>query len=216
MPGMVAKPEWLGWLLFAGFACGVGGGYCLFRQADLDAGIRRGLLRCAACVLFAATLFGWGYEEHYVVAHAPRVTLSGDVTALEYSSGGRGGPFIGLRIDAQGWEYHPFYLSVGNRAYNDRVLGMGDSVRMVVRLWDVKVETIDETAGSHAGWHAVFDHNAGLEWAFMFLAAPVLIAGVILLVEEWNEDAQGADGEDRRESDASEMQTLGLDKIEER
>jgi hypothetical protein len=213
---MVAKPEWLGWLLFAAFACAVGGGYCLFKQADLDSGIRRGLLRCAACVLFATTLFSWGYEEHYVVAHAPRVTLRGAVTALEYSSGSRGGHFVGLRIDAPGWEYHPFYLPIGNRVYDERVLGMGDSVTMLVRLWDVKVETIDETAGAHAGWHKVFDHNAGLEWAGMFLAVPILIAGVILLVEDRGEDAQGPDGEDRRNSDAPGMQTLGLDKSEER
>jgi hypothetical protein len=216
MDAMVAKPEWLGWLLFAAFACGVSGGYCLFKQADLDSGIRRGLLRCAACVLFAATLFSWGYEEHYVVVHAPRVTLSGGVTALEYSTGSRGGPFVGLRIDERGWEYHPFYLPIGNRAYDERVLSMGDSVKMVVRLWDVKVETIDETAGSHAGWHAVFDHNAGLEWAGMFLAVPILIAGVILLVEDRGEDGQSSEGEDRREPDADGMQTLGLNKNEER
>jgi hypothetical protein len=78
------------------------------------------------------------------------------------------------------------------------------------------VETIDETAGSHAGWHAVFDHNAGLEWAGMFLAVPILIAGVILLVEDRGEDGQSSEGEDRREPDGDGMQTLGLNKNEER
>ena len=213
---MVAKPEWLGWLLFVAFACGVGGGFCLFRQAGLDSGIRRGLLRCAACVLFATSLFSWGYEEHYVVEHAPRLTLSGAISALEYSSGSRAGPVAEFTIDARGWENYPFILHIRNRDYDERVLGAGDSVTMLVRLWDPKVETIDETAGSHAGWHEVFDHNAGLEWAGMFLAIPILIAGVILLVEDQGEDAEGSDGEDRRESDAPEMQSLGLDKGEER
>jgi len=216
MPAIYAKPEWLGWLLFAAFACGVGGGFCLFRQAALDPGVRRGLLRFAACVLFAAALFGWGYEEHYVAAHAPRVTLSGKVTALRDSPGGRSGPVAEFLIDAPGWENFPFYIHIGHREYEEHVLRRGDSVTMLVRWWDVKVETIDETGGSHAGWHQVFDHNAGLEWAGMFLAVPILIAGVVLLVEDRGEDSEDRDGEDGGGAVPSGMQSLGLDNSDER
>jgi hypothetical protein len=216
MPAMYAKPEWLGWLLFAAFACGVGGGFCLFKQAGLDSGIRRGLLRLVTCVLFAATFFCGGYEDHFVNAHSPRVTLTGAITAIQLSRGGRGGPFAQFLIDAPGWEYSPFTAPIGYRAYKEQALRVGDSVTLHVRVWGVRVESMEETAGSHAGWHKVFDHNAGLEWAGMFLAVPILIAGVILLVEDRGEDSEDRDGEDGGGTVPSGVQSLGLDTSNER
>lgn len=219
-----AKPEWLGGLLFLAVVSGLTGGFCFLNLPTQDGGIRRGLLRLFACTCLAAAIVCWSVEKRYVILHAPRVTVAGSVTALSLENGGRSGPHVVFRVDTPGWEYHTFRIALSHSEYRDEDLQAGDRVRMLVRLWDINIETLDEVTGSHPGWRYDGEDDPTASLLAIVLTVPIMAYGVVKLFQERNKsrgldddadslDDQG-DPEDsglRRTAPESEIQTLGLE-----
>jgi hypothetical protein len=225
MPVAYAKPEWLNGLLFLAVVFFLGGTFCLLNLPTQDPGIRRGLLRLAACLAFAAALVSLFTENWYIIEHAPRVTVTGSLTTLSEDRGGRSGPYGDFRVDMPAWQYYTFHITMSHREYKSGVLQIGDRVTMLVRLWDIKVETLDEVSGSHPGWRYEQIDDPTLSLLGMAMALPFVGYGVVKLFEEKTERVRGDEDYDSPDDDdsgklqepsASEIQTLGLDKQEER
>jgi hypothetical protein len=212
-----AKPEWLEGLLFLTVVCALGGGFCLLSLPVRHSGTRRGLLRLIACVFFATALVSWSFEDHYVIVHAPRVTLTGTVTAVQGFSGDRGGTYDEFRVDTPGWEYHPFTINLTEEEVRAQILRRGDSVTMLVRTWDVQVEALDETRGSHPGWHYENNESTALNWCGALLAVLLVGYGVVKLFRDKRKRRGGDDdSDDDGDSDfrgfrEREIQTIGLE-----
>jgi hypothetical protein len=123
------------------------------------------------------------------------------------------------------WQYYTFHITMSHREYKSGVLQIGDRVTMLVRLWDIKVETLDEVSGSHPGWRYEQIDDPTLSLLGMAMALPFVGYGVVKLFEEKTERVRGDEDYDSPDDDdsgklqepsASEIQTLGLDKQEER
>jgi hypothetical protein len=214
------KPEWLGGLLFLVVVCFLAGVFCLINLPAQDPGIKRGLLRLAACLCFAAALVCLFTEDRYIMLHAPRVIVAGSVTTLRIDNNSRHGPYADFRVDAPAWEYYTFHVVQSHSEIRDEVLQPGDQVKMLVRLWDIKVETLDELSGSHPGWRYDAQDNPVRDLFGFALAVPILGYGILMLFQEprgrlrddddFDSHDDGNSG-DHGEFPGSEIQTLGLE-----